>query len=95
MVEIKYIEAEGLPPSRITFFDQEDLDRWLFREGIRSLRHGAADGSEVGSFRGLEQFSLSASVETLNFYPGPKINQPVLQAYFGEKCFRFGLILFC
>ena len=86
MVVIKYIEAEGSEPRTIDFFDQDDLDRWLLKQGIQSLRQGAADGTEVGSFRGLEH-AAALSVETVNYYPGPPLkNQPQQQAN-GEKCF--------
>lgn len=72
MVVIKYIEAETSEPRTIDFFDQEDLDRWLVKKGIQSLRQGAADGPEVGSFgRLVETANTTPPGETVHYYPGP------------------------
>ena len=91
MAGISYIEAEGVDPRPIDVFDQEDLDRWLAKLGIQSLRPGAADGAEVDSFGRLVQIANTTEPGETAYYPGPKIAGGTVARLHAdsEKYFRF------
>jgi len=79
VVEFKYF-PKGSPGRKIAIADQDNLERWLKGENLKSLRRDTRDGIEITSFRLMEMAAEQKASTTSSddedkyvfYYPGPR-----------------------